>query len=107
MQLTVKQIALMKAIGKPNEDGSPRDLDQILETLSYTTTKASLQFSLRALIKHGLIEKLGTENRRGRARQVIGVTSKGQPYVAMTGWGAPSVVVSEEDDLEFNLEPAF
>lgn len=105
MQLTVKQIALMKAIGKPNEDGSHRDLDQVLEELSYKTTKASLQFSIRALVKHGLIEKLGTETRRGRSRQCLSVTEKGRPYANMHGWGTPGIVETEEEDLGFALEP--
>lgn len=105
MQLTVKQIALMRAIGKKNEDGSARDLDQILESLSYTTTKASLHFSLRALINHGLIEKLGTEPRRGRGRQCIGVTEKGKPYAEMVGWSSSSITLSIEEDAMLQTEP--
>ena len=103
MHLTVKQIALMKTIGQKNEDGTALDLDQIIERLSYTTTKASLQFSLRALIKHGLIEKLGKEVRRGRAHQLIGVTEAGQPYAKMPGWGALVVVDEDLDALELDL----
>jgi hypothetical protein len=44
------------------------DLDRLLELLPYKTTKQSMQFTIRALIKNGLIFKSLYENRRGRQR---------------------------------------
>lgn len=81
MHLTTKQIELLRVIAAGNDDGSPADLDQILERVSYKPTKQSIQFSIRALIGHGLIEKLGTDKRRGRQRVLIGATPLGQHYV--------------------------
>ena len=79
MSLTVKQHQIMQVIfeANPVPDRGPVDLDQLLERVPYQTTKASMQFSLRALIKKGLIEKTGSENRRGRRRTLIKVTAAG------------------------------
>lgn len=46
----------------------PIDLDRLLETLPYRTTKQSMQFTIRALIKNGLVFKGTYENRRKRQR---------------------------------------
>jgi hypothetical protein len=78
MELTNKQHAIMRVVVAKNPDGSPVDLDQILERLEYRTTKQSLQFSLRALIAHGLIAKAGAENRRGRSLPLIRPTGMGE-----------------------------
>lgn len=75
--MTVKQTELMRVIREGNADGSNVDLDQILSRLNYRTTKASLQFSLRALVAKDLIEKSGREVRRGRERQTIAVSLYG------------------------------
>lgn len=82
MQMTPKQLQLMQTIVTANEDGSFTDLDQILERLTYDTTKQSLQFSLRALIKKGVIVKKARENRRGRSRVILAPTEVG--YNIMT-----------------------
>tara|TARA_B100000749_G_C18428031_1_gene466640 strand:+ start:1067 stop:1360 length:294 start_codon:yes stop_codon:yes gene_type:complete len=73
-----KQTEIMKVIVKGNPDGSFVDIDQILERLSYTTTKPSLGFSLRSLVNKGLItrdEKL--RKRDGHRRRVIKPTILG------------------------------
>ena len=72
--LSPKQKEIMSVVMKCNSDGSFLDLDQILDTLAYVTTKASLQFSLRALIGRGLIAKAPREKRRGQQRAVIAPT---------------------------------
>ncbi|NQZ53230.1 MAG: hypothetical protein HRT93_03140 [Piscirickettsiaceae bacterium] len=77
MALTTKQGQLMSAIVRANPDGSFLDTDQLVMALPYETTKQSLHFSTRSLIKKGLIEKKGTEVRRGRSRQVIAPTVSG------------------------------
>ncbi len=80
MRLTDKQLELMRVIISGNEDGSPTDLDQIIERVSYQPTKQSIQFSIRALVKHELIEKLGGEKRRGRYRVIIAPTPLGKHF---------------------------
>lgn len=60
------------------------DLDQLLERLDYQTTKESLQFSLRALIGHGLIRKAERELRRDRIRQTLVPTTYGKQVYAET-----------------------
>ena len=85
MHLTLKQLELMRVICKKNEDGSWLDVDQIVERTAYKPTKQSLQFSIRALIKHGLIEKLAQENRRNRQRTIIGPTEAGLKIMGKGG----------------------
>jgi hypothetical protein len=82
LHLTGKQLEIMKVVLAGNgTDGDanliPVDLDELLERLGYQTTKASIQFSLRALIARGLMEKGEPENRRGRQRAIIKPTEKG------------------------------
>jgi DNA-binding MarR family transcriptional regulator len=100
MHLTTKQIELLRVITAANPDGSACDLDQVIERINYETTKASIQFSIRALIKHGLIEKTGAEKRRDRKRVLISITKEGRGYVVspVTSPG-PAFIASEEDSL--------
>lgn len=77
MRVTVKQTLLLAAIRKGNGRGGFADIDQVLFNLDYKTTKQSLQFSLRALIKHGLIEKRDLEPRRGQQRRILSLTKEG------------------------------
>jgi len=103
MHLTAKQIELLRVIRAGNGLDDPCDLDEILDRVRYETTKASLQFSIRALIKHGLIEKRDTEKRRGRQRRPIAITELGRGF-AGGGSALRSVPVSvapEEDALDF------
>ena len=57
MNLTSKQKDVIKTLNLGYERGHLLDLDELLEILPYRTTKQSIQFSLRALIKKGLVEK--------------------------------------------------
>ena len=57
MILTTKQKNIIHTLWLGEERGNPLDLDELLELLPYTTTKASMQFSLRALINKGLVTK--------------------------------------------------
>lgn len=98
MSLTVKQVELLTVIAKGNGPGAPVDLDEILERIRYETSKQSLQFSIRALIKHGFIEKKGVEKRRGRQRQVIAATDLGRSMVGV-GSGAAASIIASEDEL--------
>lgn len=74
MNLTQKQAVILDTIIKGNPDGSWLDLNQTLEKLPYETTKDSFQFSIRALVGKGLIEKKGLEFRRGQNRVVYAPT---------------------------------
>lgn len=71
MNLTVKQISIMRVIAAgnagevENSDRSRVDLDQLLDRIDYETSKASIQFSIRSLIKSGMIVK-SDDRRRGR-----------------------------------------
>ena len=49
--------AVMRTVLRGDDRDSSCDLDQILRRLTYRTTKQSLQFSIRALIRHGMIEE--------------------------------------------------
>ena len=106
MHLTQKQLELIRVIGERNPDGSALDLDEILERLSYKPTKQSLQFSIRALIAHSLIQKDAPEKRRGRTRTVISLTKAGQ---IMNGTKKPDSFVTEvlDDELLDELSEVF
>jgi DNA-binding PadR family transcriptional regulator len=106
MHLTTKQRELLRVIGAGNADGTPTDLDEILERVRYETTKPSLQFSIRALVGHALIEKRGVEKRRGRQRQVIAATELGLAYAGgkrPEPADNPIVSTVEDDDLDAAL----
>ncbi len=80
MGLTTKQRSLMEVIVVGNDDGTNVDLDQILDLLPYKTTKESLQFSLRALVEKGCIQKMPSEIRRARRRIVYAATAYGNSF---------------------------
>ena len=110
MHLTYKQIELLKVVNAGNPDGTPTDLDELIERVSYKPTKQSIQFSIRALIAHGLIEKGTTEKRRGRMRAIIKITPAGAAMMGESTSSGPSFVTSVEEDetfeeLEEFLEP--
>lgn len=104
MHLTLKQIELLNTIGARNSDGGAIDLDQLIERLSYKPTKQSIQFSIRALITHGLIQKDAPEKRRGRTRTVISLTESGR---MMIGKPKVSFVESLSDELLDELSEVF
>lgn len=57
MTLTDKQKDIIKTLNLGYERGHLLDLDELLEVLPYKTTKQSIQFSIRALIKKGLVKR--------------------------------------------------
>lgn len=103
MLLTSKQQSIMKQIIAGNDDDTAIDIDQLLERLDYKTTKESLQFSLRALIGHGLIRKAERELRRDRVRQTLVPTGLGKEVYAEA---MPSFVtdITSDTDLSDLLE---
>lgn len=72
--ITAKQYQLLSAIieGTVNDEGerSYLDMDQLLVCLSYRTTKASIQFSLRVLERRRMIIR-DYEKRRDRRRAIF------------------------------------
>ena len=67
------------------ERGHLLDLDELLEILPYRTTKQSIQFSLRALIKKGLVEKHDCRPRGEtlHQRRTLGLTILGRAKAKM------------------------
>ncbi|MCV2357630.1 hypothetical protein LNV08_01425 [Paucibacter sp. TC2R-5] len=79
-KLTVYQIELMKYLlaGSPAGSGAI-DFDELLGLLSWAPTKAAAHFSLRALTRRGLIQKLpNLATRRGRQRVCLELTELGK-----------------------------
>ena len=95
MGLTTKQRSLMEVIVAGNDDGTNVDIDQILERLPYETTKESLQFSLRALVNKGCIQKMPSEIRRTRRRIIYAATAFGNSFFMASHKEVP---VGEEID---------
>ncbi|WP_452124659.1 hypothetical protein [Escherichia coli] len=80
MTLTDKQKDIIKTLNLGYERGHLLDLDELLEVLPYKTTKQSIQFSIRALIKKGLVEKGHTRQRIDNRyhRRTLGLTTLGR-----------------------------
>ncbi|EOT8805415.1 hypothetical protein ACKXK1_003174 [Escherichia coli] len=80
MTLTDKQKDIIKTLNLGYERGHLLDLNELLEVLPYKTTKQSIQFSIRALIKKGLVEKGHTRQRSDNRyhRRTLGLTTLGR-----------------------------
>ncbi|HGY7601012.1 TPA: hypothetical protein ACNTJ6_005248 [Escherichia coli] len=80
MTLTDKQKDIIKTLNLGYERGHLLDLDELLEVLPYKTTKQSIQFSIRALIKKGLVEKGHTRQRSDNRyhRRTLRLTTLGR-----------------------------
>ena len=81
-KISEKQRHIIKAVVKGNRAESGEviswlDIDQLLERIPYTTSKDSMQFSLRHLIKRGFIVNGTPEVRRDRKRRILMPTDKG------------------------------
>lgn len=100
MYLTPKQIEVVRVIAAGNTDGTPADLDEILERVSYKPTKQAIQFTIRSLVEHGLIEKVGAEKRRGRQRVLIAATVLGQHFAAANRPAVRSAILEPDEDME-------
>lgn len=113
MSLTTKQTQIMTIVCRGNtSDETPWcDIDQVLEGLAkefnWNTTKQSLQFSIRALIKKGMVEKEGLEKRRGRKRVVLKPTDLSMSIISAS---ATSVSDSGNDlnseTVELDTDPS-
>jgi DNA-binding PadR family transcriptional regulator len=101
LYLTTKQIQLISVVGQRNDDGSAIDLDELLERLPYQPSKQSVQFSLRALVKRGLLAKSeATELRRGRKRRLLELTEAGKTFLGSRArsHSATSFMVAADED---------
>lgn len=89
MNLTHKQLMLLRVVVAGNGSDpvthvfEPVDLDQLIERLDYEPTKQSIQFSIRALIRRGLIERGARVSRRGRRRVTIVPTTLGRQVITL------------------------
>jgi len=101
-QLTDKQYKIMVVIcdgnGRDDEGGViPVDMEELLDRLAYKTTKDSMQFSIRALVKNRLITK-DYENRRG-ARRVVYLPTKGGLQLLRYDGSRPAFIEQDSDFL--------
>lgn len=77
--ITRYQLEILTQLSRvEKETGKLADFDQLLSSLSWTPTKESAQFTIRAVIGKGFIEKTALESRRGRNRVCYRITSSGK-----------------------------
>jgi hypothetical protein len=81
-RLTANQVELLSFVRAPAPataaDHGHIDFDQMLDAMSWQPSKQAAHFSIRALQKRGLLEKLpGLQLRRGRHRVCFRVTEAG------------------------------
>lgn len=75
--LTKNQVELLMLVRAGGPDGD-LDFDQLLEQLSWEPSKESAQFTIRALVKRGLLSKLSElQFRRSRKRICYRLTPEG------------------------------
>lgn len=76
--LTRRQFELLQHLKKGGPDGL-LDLDQLLDLLSWIPSKESVQFTIRAMVRKGLIVKEEQLRlRRGRHRVCYRLTQAGE-----------------------------
>ena len=85
---TPRQYDLMFAIRRGNSDGSFLDLDQLAR--AFKVSKQAMQFSVRFLIKHGVMRKV-TELRQSRHHVCYALTP--QAYLFLCA--EPDIVLLE------------
>lgn len=102
-RFTAKQVDILECILKGADNGDFIDTDQLLEKVSYNVSKGSLQFSIRFLVKRGLVEKKPREIRRGRKRAVYALTPDALRSFD-TSTGSFDVVMEGFDDLDKDFD---
>lgn len=104
--LTSKQYMIMVCIcdgnGK-NEAGEFEaiDLDQLLERVAYRTGKDSMQFSIKALIRHGYVKK-DYAKRRNAKRVIYIPTKSGKQIMGYIPLSYVSSATGVEDTYSWN-----
>jgi hypothetical protein len=97
--LTDKQLLLLKIVadGSGNPSDWWLDLDQILgnlKMLGWETTKQSLQFVVRSLIRKGFIEKRSVRRRRSYHRRLLATTDVGRTALNNALGRIPAAIAS-------------
>jgi DNA-binding MarR family transcriptional regulator len=80
-RLTAKQFQILDVLTRGNPDGSFCDMDELISRVGYETSKDSMHFSVRALIKRGFVVKHERESRRGKSRRVLSATPAGYDLI--------------------------
>ncbi len=78
-----KQVEALRVIANEANGNAPQSLDAIISNMTYTVTKQSFQFTLRSLIKRGLVEKVGRQTSYGKSRRMIKITELGRHKLAL------------------------
>lgn len=77
--ITPYQLEILKTLhAVEKETKTLTDFDQLLSRLSWGPSKASAQFTIRAVIAKSFIEKSGIQTRRGRNRVCYKLTENGK-----------------------------
>ena len=76
--VTAYQLEMLSAVLEGSPGVGPIDFDQLLAQLSWKPKKESAQFTIRACISKGLMEKTELQLRRGRLRVCYRTTEKGR-----------------------------
>jgi hypothetical protein len=105
--VTEHQFEMLQHVAKGGPNGL-LDFDQLLDLLSWMPTKAASQFTIRALVKKGLMLKGELELRRGRRRVLYSMTPDGKlaldprpvPAAEEGESPGPGLAVSEDTSLE-------
>lgn len=85
---------IQKLAAIEKKTGKLPDFDQLLAELSWTPSKESAQFPIRAVITKGLVKKAPLEFRRGRKRVCYQLTESGRLVLDPRG---PAVAVPVEE----------
>jgi hypothetical protein len=101
--VTDKQFELLKLVKRAAGEPSA-DFDQVLEALSWKPTKQSAQFTIRACIDKGLMEKAGLQLRRGRKRVCYALTKAGREVLDPRPVVSVSLPAIPELSVEANPE---
>lgn len=85
MVLTEKQKSILRCVWIGHERGALIDLDELLSLLPYRTTKASIQFSIRILIKKGVLQRdeLATRTDDKYRRRLLSLTPHGSAVIKL------------------------
>lgn len=86
--LTWKMVEALKVISNEENDHAPQTLDEVLSKLPYKVTKQAFQFTLRALIKRGLVRKLKRVKRDKKSRRMLQITPIGCHKLVTESWAA-------------------
>lgn len=100
VNLTPKQIEILKNVVTGNGDGTPCSLKELHQAATYSCTEQAIQCSVNFLVRRGLVNK-SKQNviRNGRCYTVVTITSLGQQYLKPYMPSLKDVLVEQEEDL--------